>query len=761
MSIGSYLVAMASVLGADFRVAEPESGGARVRRVGPPTYYAMPKGRYHEFHRRRPDRYYPIPREKITRETYYRWLEDSGHIGYVDNADRHGGYGVRHLMPVLAAYVKTGERRYGEACIVMLKEFHEFMKEQVARRGWHSKFIDEPSYIGLYRRYLTQGGILDEKKDTWFREMVLYMNRHIHVWNSPPTFWRGPMHRSQCEGVTKGLAARWYPDAPEARLWQEYAETVYQDFWRYRDNPPNDTGYYFAIVAPLALRAELRGDEAFFNDPQMKRVWERLMYEVSPDGCILPYGAHGGWNSSAGARVMMLEMIGAHTKDGRYRYAAHTLMNYLLYQFDAYKGHHMLLGPASTEKLAVAYLVADDSIAPVQPDAGSRILYRKETLRLRGKKPASKWLGELDPAPDKAQICCGLIVTDKNLPAKMVLRSGWHPGDLFALVDLFPRHDPLNVPGVLGLTRHAAALSMTCPAKGFSDENRLIIEDLSGTAPLRWNKDPDLADKFYQDVTVPHFHDLKRATFASVVVTNYQGYPVKLTRELAFIKNRFLVVRDVPEFEEGFLARVGPVFNSENVGPQVGDHWANTFMAAPKYLNYPLKNPAWDLLVYFAPQPGCRMEVVDRTAADPRTSYVPAQVRYRWRGITRPGQKLVFTQVFCPHEPKAVTSASTAAGGDRTADLLGTAGASGIEVLLDTVDATVLRCRFEPERVEWVVLNPSGQKIAADGLATDARFAYVDVRKGEADRSSGSDVSFLSLEGRTLFERDQRQAFEL
>ena len=97
------------------------------------------------------------------------------------------------------------------------------------------------------------------------------------------------------------------------------------------------------------------------------------------------------------------------------------------------------------------------------------------------------------------------------MPAKMVLRSGWSQGDLFALVDLFPRHDPLNVTGIVGLTRWGAPLTQTFSAKGSSDENRLAVEDLGGTAPLRFNTDPNLSDAYYQQVEIPEFADLKGA----------------------------------------------------------------------------------------------------------------------------------------------------------------------------------------------------------------------------------------------------------
>ena len=320
----------------------------------------------------------------------------------------------------------------------------------------------------------------------------------------------------------------------------------------------------------------------------------------------------------------------------------------------------MAMGPYSTEKLAAIYLLADDSIKPVEPDASSQLLYHKEMLRVSGKPSAAKYFAQfgqapLDPNPLYNNIDCLMIDTPRVIPWKLVLRSGWNPGDFFAEVDLYPRHDPLNPPGILGMTRWGACLGMPINAKGSSDENRLMIEDLSGSAPLRFNTNPDLQDKFYQETDVPEFTDLKGATFATVKVTNYQGFPVTYTREFLFLKNRFLVTRDMPLFEEGFLAQVAPIYNTQNVGPQIGDNWANTFFDAPRQSNTDLKNPPVDLLVWFAPQAGCRLQVFDRSAIDARAADVPVQVRYNWRGLTQPGQKLLFTQVFYPpqgqHEP--------------------------------------------------------------------------------------------------------------
>lgn len=758
---GLWLLVMALVPAgaARFSVKAEREGEEAVRRTGPPTSYMPDLDRYRQ---RVPDSHHvPIPRRQISRDTYMQWIEDSGHLAYAegDGPEKHGGYGPRHFMPVLAKYVQTGEEKWGRACIRMLKSFDRWMRQEVERTGWHSKFIDEPAYVGLYRKYLSEGGLLDPEAE-WFREMVLFMTRTLHVWNSPPTYWRGPMHRAQGEGVMKGLAARWYPDAPRAEKWKEYAETVYQDWWRYKDFPPNDTGYLFGIVHPLFLYAELTGNEEFFTHPGMQRFFDRLLFEISPDGIILPYGAHGGWNSTAATRVYLLELLAAGTGDGRYRFGAHKLMNYLLYQQDRYEKNHILLGPSSTEKIALAYLFADESIDPVRPDGGSRILRRKETLRIRNKEAAEKYLGPLSEEPDKNQICCSLIVTDRTMPAKLVLRSGWDPGDFYALVDLFPRHDPINAPGILGMTRWGAALGMAMNAKGTSLEGRLDVEDLGGTAPLRFNTDPGLADSYYEEVSVEAFEDLDGATFVEVLVEDYAGFPIRYRREFVFIKNRFLITRDVARFEEGFRARVGAVYNTQNVGPQVGRHWANTFFNAPMAQTVPVKNPLYDLLVYFVEKPDRRMSVVNRRAVEGRADAVPARLRYDWEGAAKPGKELLFTQVFYPHAPSKETfrpgSNAPGAGGTVPQEV----GANAIHVLRDEVDLTVLRCTFEEGREEWIVCNPERRAVSEEGLSTDARFAYLDVRDGEVRSASVVDAATVELDGTAVFSAAERRNFE-
>ena len=236
--------------------------------------------------------------------------------------------------------------------------------------------------------------------------------------------------------------------------------------------------------------------------------------------------------------MMLLELAARYTKDGRYRFAAHRLFNYLDYQKDVQCGG--LFSQRSLRPIGrgPAYFLADDSIQPVQPDAGSTVLYHKEVLRVKDKEAARAYLKDLDPDPRKAHICCNLLCTDKVMPFKLCLRSGWNPGDLYMLVDLFPRDNPMNPGGVLGMSYQNAALTHGgAGTKDLTDWlNMFRVEDLSGTGTAITNPNPDTVDAYYMDVTVPAFSDHKAATYAKVHVKDYQGFPMALDREFFFVR---------------------------------------------------------------------------------------------------------------------------------------------------------------------------------------------------------------------------------
>ena len=357
------MAAMCGIAAGDSPAETPSAYGG-VERVGPPTMYGSSVERYRfgAADVTNPA-FYPIPQEPVTRATYLRWLEEMD-LFKVADTPALGLWGPQQCMPVLVKYVQTGERRWGEALIAMLKDWHRATLEEVAKKGWTEQFIEEPAFIPLYRKYLIAGGLMKED-DAWFRDLWLDYCRNVHVWGTEPTEWRGGCHRAVPEALSKGLAAKWYPDIPEAEHWNRYAELGFGDFWRHKELQQNDTGYFPGpIFMLLCCGDQYLGDDRGVTDPGMQRIWRRLMVEVSPDGLVNPYGPNGGWNSTAGFRLFALELAAAKTRSGEYRYAAHKVMNYLRYQSAPIKSDGYLRGREVGQHVALAWLFADDSLRP-------------------------------------------------------------------------------------------------------------------------------------------------------------------------------------------------------------------------------------------------------------------------------------------------------------------------------------------------------------------------------------------------------------
>jgi len=714
-----------------------------VEALGAPTRYFVDVERYRfgTTDVRNPA-FYPVPQDPVTRDTYLRCIEDMK-PAEIARHPNHGMEGPRVFLPVLAKYVQTGEAAWGDACIAMLKAFHAEMERQVAARKWFWQFETPAALIPLYRKHLVQGGAMKEDAP-WFRELWLYYCRNLHVWDSEPVEWRGGCHRSMPEGYAKGRAAAWYPDIPEASHWKRYSQLVFNDFWKAGDVPQNDTGYMMGPIIILTCGGDQwTGDDRVYADPGMKRLWDRLMVEVSPDGFINPYGPNGGWNSTADYRIAMLERIAAMTGDGRYRFAAHKLLNYLRYQSRENDPRTYRLDSGASWLIALAWLFADDSVKPVEPDTGSLWNRRVEAIRVphTDKQLTERLLGGADPRPNFGHICCSWFMTGREWPDKLVLRSGWNPGDLFALVELHPTSFPANPGGIMGLSRWGTPFAQIVTSKGASVENRVLVEDVAGKAKRRYHPDKLRIDEFWHGGTMPdirsevaYFEETPQATYARVRVQNMDGLPVLYEREFIFAKNRFLATREIVTFEESFPARVAPLWNTHNIGPQLGGHWANTFIHQPVGENgtRSMKTPPVDLLVWFAPRADRRLQVIDRLVEDPRAEACPNQIRYVWEGTPAPGQKLVFTQVYYPHPPYRARAASNnpnpgakAAYGD---ELQATAHASGIQVIRDDAEASVLRLELESGRTEWVVFNPETKPIQAGAIETSAPLAYIDQR---------------------------------
>jgi hypothetical protein len=257
------------------------------------------------------------------------------------------------------------------------------------------------------------------------------------------------------------------------------------------------------------------------------------------------------------------------------------------------------------------------------------------------------------------------------------------------------------------------------------------------------------------DVTVPVMKDAKTATYAVVRVKDYNGYPMTLEREFFFVKNRFCIVRDTARFRESFLARLGPNWLTQNAGPQIGDHWANTYFSKPYAFDVPHNAPPMDLLVYHAPHDERQLVISDDTA-DVRRMRVPFTVQYVQEGVVEADAPYCFTHLLMPGMPTRNPVRSNAPGAASREDILGQYMAAGVSVLADNTEHSVWRIRSDEDREEWIVLNPAGKELDIAGLKTDARQAYIDLRSGAATRAFVLSGTRVTIDKTTVFESAQR-----
>ncbi|MHB9131217.1 MAG: sugar-binding protein [Armatimonadota bacterium] len=479
------------------------------------------------------------------------------------------------------------------------------------------------------------------------------------------------------------------------------------------DDDDASSGYNWGwFHYPLAMYFHQGDLKPLLTNPGYVKTISRYAETISPGGVMPTYGADGSW-PSFGASIWTFELMASVTRDGRYRWAAHRVAECLYNYLYADATQYHLPADGMKSLFLMGYFYADDSITPTPPPTSSRLVWRHPLV-------------EVPVAMRREHPGMGMIMDAKQLiPEKLVLSSGNDASGLWGMVELLPLagHGG-SLPGnLITLIKQDSAL---LAGQGYYEQsanfqNILWVEDLDGL----------IAVPHPVTVSVPVLAEDAACTFLRVQTNSYQQLPLTYTRDVVFSKAGFVVVKDRAKFDSTMKVRLGPCFQTRNIGPRCGENWFNTYYDEMYTSGLGLGrgvqsffNPPWDLLVYFSPRPGRKQTVHDTYPENPfRQS--PIRLRQEWAGMTAPGQELTFTTVLLPHAP-TLTPQHLLQPPPESKDT------PRIQIIRDDNEVTVLKVvtmgddPWGRQRNEhWVLLNNTGTLINAGLLESDAQMAMI------------------------------------
>jgi hypothetical protein len=464
-------------------------------------------------------------------------------------------------------------------------------------------------------------------------------------------------------------------------------------------------------------------------------AWRRCS---SPSGAVPNWASGNGWFTGAGEALQYYELMGALTGDGRFRWQAQRIAEYAYNHFwPRYDQYHLIRDDVA-QGFTKAWLWADDAVKPAPVEAESAVTTRwREVPTTVAERAATPALASMK-------------LVDERVPDKLILSSGTAATGLWGMVEVtdWGGHSGQLPGAIMALMQNDATLQAN---QGYFENtpdfnNLMWIEDLEGV--------PAEAEPMRCEIT--RFVEDPLVTYARIHAPRFQQLPVDYTRDIVFVKNGFLLVKDYVTFNKTMKVRLGPCWQTRDLGPQSGADWFNTYYSW-LYLTglglgngvHAFPNPAWDLLVRFAPRPETETKVLDRYADNPwRDS--PTRLRQEWTGIARAGETRTFTTVLLPHAPA----------------LQAQEYADAVKLLTDTDGATLVQVAVEVDKSRgwqeqhWLLLQDKpGQAVEGGGLRSDAMLALVskDIR-GRLKQPVLVEGTALSLEGEDLTARASKPA---
>jgi len=448
----------------------------------------------------------------------------------------------------------------------------------------------------------------------------------------------------------------WWPQEATPQR-QAYATQVWNDWWKYRDTGENASHYNSHWFNYVQTGIAATGRENDYQDPAMKAHVYRHLHQFTPLGVIPNYADGGGWCRDPGRVISMLEGWATAYKDGQFKYLAHRLFEYVARDHQAEARQWSTMQNQLMDGLMRAYVVADDSIREQRPDSGSMVTTRKYAIRhTRAERDRTKY---------------SMVLTNKTIPDKLILRTGWGMNDTFALVELAPNmgHGHID-PGAVNAyySRGSMLLQDTSyPVRFPRYHNCFVVQPES--RPDWWQKWSGLQEEVAtlfskQKTTVPVFHESGRFAFAHIRMHPYLGQEgLTVDRRILFLGDAGLWVRDtMTAGANGFAGRVGPAWQATHVYGKQGTTWANLAQVTLPVANTQTtefvtqwRNRPMDLLVCFLLTAGAEMSVDDVTGTKwttkPVQNTLAKRLWYKKIVNLKRGESITFNSVLLPHKP--------------------------------------------------------------------------------------------------------------
>ena len=716
-----------------FVVAEPTAAGAAV---------SNPPG---ELHHMRPDRLAHSAAEDHTSGVLkHNYITDkTGYERYIltrvkDYVDTRMESEIKSqsvylndlIIECAALYKLTGDQKYADWCRRGIDAFLEVSKDHTAscRLTVLASLVEVRYFVWLHDpgtplappdaearcQQVLAGYAAPGVDDIMFTEWGWH-NRCYHRWS--------------VQKIAKFFADKLgTPVDPRIAPYVAFHDPIVAQFGASDDNSSNYNwvGFRYPVYVAMALDnvPALAQNQGLVAAAQ---AWRRYS---SPSGAVPNWASGNGWMTGAGEALKYYELMGAVTGDGHFRWQAQRIAEYCYNHVWPRHDQYHLLRDEVAQGFTKAWLFADEAVKPVPVEAPSAITTRWRMVETTPQERAA------------TAALASMKMVDERVPDKLILSSGPGATALWGMVELtdWGGHSGQLPGAIMALMQNDAALQVN---QGYYEDtpdfnNIMWIEDLEGVPA---EKEPMRAEvtRFVEDPLV---------TYARIHAPRLQQLPVDYTRDIVFVKNGFVLVKDYVTFSKSMKVRMGTGWQTRDLGPESGPDWFNTYYEWLYYTGLGLgrgvhsfRNPAWDLLVRFAPRADTEIKVLDRYAENPYRQS-PTRLRQEWTGIVRAGETKTFTTVLLPHGP-ALTAAQYA---------------DAVKILTDNDGATLAQVTVELDaargwkETHWLALqDKGGQAVEGGGLQSDAVLALVtkDLR-GQLKPAVLVGGGVLSLEGADL-----------